>query len=232
MDALSAKISANLALLISGDPSLWDMVQTSFTVSLLAIVCITPPALALAFVLTYLRFPGRRLLVSLFHALLAVPAIVIGMTIYLLLSHSGPLGDLQLLFTRPAMIAGQMLLGFPIVVAVAHSALKGADSSAWETARTLGASPPRTVLTVLYEVRFGLFTALLLAFGRVIGEVGCAMVVGGNILQHTRSVSTATALEASKGEFTQGIALGVVLLLLAFLLVLGLNALQDRLEQA
>ncbi len=157
---------------------------------------------------------------------------VVGLTLYLLLSRAGPFGDLRLLFTQTAMILGQMILAFPIVVAMSHAALQASDRGAWETARTLGASPLRGMLTVMYEVRFGLFAAIVAAFGRVIAEVGCALMVGGNILHHTRNITTAIALETSKGEFAQGIALGIVLLVLALALNLSLNAMQNRLQHA
>ena len=141
------------------------------------------------------------------------------MTLYLLLSRAGPLGDWRLLFTQSAMILGQMALSFPVLLVMAHSAFQAGDRRALETALTLGASMPRAVFTVMYEVRFGLAAAIVAAFGRVVAEVGCSMMVGGNILHVTRNIPTAIALETSKGEFTQGIALGIVLVILA----LGLN---------
>jgi len=142
----------------------------------------------------------------------------VGLTLYLVLSRQGPLGDWKLLFTQSAMVMGQVALCIPILVAMGHSALQAADRRAWETARTLGAGPLRAVLTVMHEVRFGLLAALLAAYGRIIAEVGASMMLGGNILHHTRNIPTAIALETSKGEFTQGIALGIVLLILAFVL--------------
>jgi len=232
LDDLNTTIAAALGRLITGDRALWDIIQVSLIVSLQAIIYITPPALVLAFVTARFSFPGRRLLISLFHVLLALPAIVVGMTLYLIFSRSGPLADLQLLFTQSAMLAGQMLLGFPIVAAIAHAALKGQDQTAWETARTLGASPVQGMLTVLYEARFGVLVAVLVAFGRVIAEVGCALIIGGNILHHTRNITSAIAMEANKGDFTQGIALGIVLLIVALLFIVSLNVLQNRLEDA
>ena len=165
------------------------------------------------------QFPGRRLLLSTFNTLLALPAVVVGLTVYMLLSRSGPLGDLRLLFTQQAMIIGQIILCLPILVAMGHSAIQAADRRAWETALTLGAPPWRAMLTLMHEVRFGLMSAVIAAFGRVIAEVGSSMMVGGNILNYTRNIPTAIALETSKGEFAQGIALGIVLLAMA----LGLN---------
>ena len=218
METLGNATSNALFLLISGDAELWKIVAISFQVSITAILIATPPALLTAFVLAYGRFPGRRVLISLFSTLLSIPAVVIGLTFYLLLSRQGPLGEWRLLFTQTAMILGQIALSFPILVAMGHSALQSADRRAWETALTLGANPLRAVATVMWEVRFGLLAALLAAFGRIVAEVGASMMLGGNILNYTRNIPTAIALETSKGEFAQGIALGIVLLTLSFTL--------------
>ena len=218
METLANATANALFLLISGDAELWQIVAISFQVSVTAILIATPPALLTAFVLAYGRFPGRRVLISLFSTLLSIPAVVIGLTFYLLLSRQGPLGEWRLLFTQTAMILGQIALSFPILVAMGHSALQSADRRAWETALTLGAKPLRAVATVMWEVRFGLLAALLAAFGRIVAEVGASMMLGGNILNYTRNIPTAIALETSKGEFAQGIALGIVLLALSFTL--------------
>ena len=147
---------------------------------------------------------------------------------YLLLSRAGPLGDLHWLFTQQAMIIGQIILSFPILVAMSHASLQTSDCRAWETAITLGARPLYAALTVLREARFGLMAAVIAAFGRIIAEVGSSMMVGGNILNYTRNIPTAIALETSKGSFTQGIALGMVLLFLALLLNLLLTYFQGK----
>jgi tungstate transport system permease protein len=221
MDTLSNAILAALHLLVSGDTELWEIISISFRVSGVAILVATPPALVIAFLLTYKRFPGRRVLISIFSTLLSVPAVVVGLTLYLLLSRHGSMGDWKLLFTQSAMVLGQIALSFPILVAMGHAALQAADKRAWETALTLGASPLRAFYSVMREVRFGLLAALLAAFGRIIAEVGASMMLGGNIMHYTRNIPTAIALETSKGEFSRGIALGLVLLILAF----SLNAL-------
>jgi len=208
-----------LGLLLSGDRALWEIVGVSFSVSLRAILIATPPALVVAYLLAWHRFPGQRLLVSLFETLLALPAVVVGLTVYLLLSRRGPLGELGWLFTQPAMIIGQIILAFPILVAMAHAAFRALDPHALETARTLGAGALRGFATLSREAQFGLGAAVVAAFGRIIAEVGSSMMVGGNILHYTRNIPTAIALETSKGSFAQGIALGLVLLVLS----LGLN---------
>lgn len=232
MDELIQSLSRALSLIVSGDAGLWEFVSTSLFVSLQAILYTAPVALLLAFALTHLHFPGRRLLLSTFQALMAAPALMVGLVLYLLLSRAGPLGDLQLMFTMPAMIMGQMLLAFPIVVALAYAAFAATDRAAWETARTLGAGGPRAVMTTMNEARLGLYAALIAAFGRVLGEVGCALVVGGNILHHTRSVPGAIFVEYNRGAAVEGIALGAVLLALALLLIIGVNSVQSRVAGA
>ncbi len=228
MDSLVDASKQALMLLFSGDTALWTVVGISFRVSAQAIVYTAVLALPLAFILAYGHFPGRRSLIALFNSLMAVPAVVIGLTLYLLLSRSGPFGNLHLLFTQKAMILGQMMLCLPVLVAMGHSAIQAADRRAWETALTLGASSWRAMLTLLFEVRFALLAALIAGFGRIIAEVGSSMMVGANILNHTRNIPTAIALETSKGEFAQGIALGLVLLILALLLNTVLTLLQGR----
>jgi tungstate transport system permease protein len=217
-----------LILLFSWEPALWDIIGISFSVSLRAILVCAPVAIVVAFVLTVGRFPGRRALISMFNSLMAVPAVVVGLTVYLLLSRSGPMGDLKLLFTQTAMIIGQMVLAFPLLVAMSHAALQAAEKSAWETAITLGANPWQAMLTIMREVRFGLMAAVIAGFARIIAEVGCSMMVGGNILGVTRNIPTAIALETSRGEFVQGIALGMVLLFLALFLNFVLSFMQGK----
>ena len=217
-----------LILLLSWEPALWDIIGISFSVSLRAILVCAPIAILVAFVLTVGRFPGRRAQISVFNSLMAIPAVVVGLTVYLLLSRSGPMGDLKLLFTQTAMIIGQIVLAFPLLVAMSHAALQAAEKSAWETAITLGANPWQAMLTIMREVRFGLMAAVIAGFARIIAEVGCSMMVGGNILGVTRNIPTAIALETSKGEFVQGIALGMVLLFLALFLSFVLSFMQGK----
>lgn len=228
MASISSATWQAIQLLLSGNADLWEIILISFRVSLIAIALATPPAILMAFLLAFGKFPGRRLLIAITNTALAIPAVVVGLTLYLVLSRSGPLGEWRLLFTQTAMIIGQIVLAFPLLVAMAHTALQAADRRAWETARMLGASKLRAIWTLMYEVRFGLMSALLASFGRIIAEVGASMMLGGNILHYTRNIPTAIALETSKGEFAQGIALGLVLLLLAFILNLLLHYFQGK----
>lgn len=232
MQSLAEANRDALMLLLSGDPGLWTIIGISVSVSMQAVLIAAPVALVVAFTLAHWRFPGRRLLIAAFNTLLALPAVVVGLTVYMLLSRNGPMGDLRLLFTQSAMVIGQIILCFPLLVAVSHSAIQAADQRAWETAITLGAGPWQAMLTLMHEVRFGLFSALIAGFGRIVAEVGCSMMVGGNILGYTRNIPTAIALETSKGEFAQGIALGLVLLVLALVLNFVLMLFQGRGEIA
>jgi tungstate transport system permease protein len=218
MESLSASTAESFRLLFSGDAALWVIIFTSFSVSVRAILIAAPLAFVVAFLMAHLRYRGRRTMIAGFSAMQSIPAVVVGLTVYLVLSRSGPLGDLQLLFTHTSMIIGQILLSFPLLVALSHAAFQAADRRVWETSVTLGAKPTRAFLTLIHEIRFGLIAALLAGFGRIIAEVGCSMMVGGNILGYTRNIPTAIALETTRGEFAQAIALGMVLLTLALLL--------------
>ena len=214
------------ALLLRGDPELLQIIWLSIWLSLAAIALISPPSIALGLILAKRRFPGQRALVVLVQALLSFPTVVIGLVIYLLLSRRGPLGSFELLFSPTAIVIGYMVIAFPILVVFTVSAVQGADPRVFETARSLGASRSRAALTTLWEVRFGIIAAVVNAFGRVISEVGCAIMVGGNIAGLTRNMPTAIALETSKGDFTQGIALGMVLMVIA----LGVNVVMALLQ--
>jgi tungstate transport system permease protein len=211
---------AALRLLFSGDPELWQIVGVSLSVTLRAMLMAMPLGIGIGYLLATLEFPGRRPLIVVTQGLLASPTVVVGLILYLLLSRQGVLGPLQLLFTQTAMVIGQVLIALPVLIAFSLAAIQGADPRARETAVALGASAPRIAWTMLVEVRFALMAAVCNAFGRVVSEIGCSLMVGGNIAGVTRNIPTAIALETSKGEFAQGIALGIVLLVVA----LGINS--------
>lgn len=227
MDLLEPTRQA-FALLLAGDPRLVEAIWLSLWTSIVAIAIVAPPSVALGFLLARRRFPGRRALVVLVQALLSFPTVVIGLVIYLLLSRRGPLGFLELLFTPGAIIIGYAMIAFPILVVFTVSAVQGADPRVYETARCLGAGRIRASVTTLWEVRFGVLAAVVNGFGRVISEVGAAIMVGGNIEGLTRNIPTAIALETSKGDFAQGIALGMVLMAVALGVNIALALLQGR----
>ena len=217
-----------LRLLFGGDAELWLIIWISLKVAVLGLVLALLPGIAAGYVLAMTRFPGRRVLVVTVQSLLSFPTVVVGLVLYMLLSRSGPLGGWQLLFTQDAMILGQAILAFPIMAAFTLSAVQGADPRAHETAIGLGAGPLRAAFTTLNEVRFAVLAATLNGFGRAISEVGCALMIGGNISGLTRNITTAIALETSKGEFAQGIALGLVLMAFALAVNAALALLQGE----
>lgn len=214
------------ALLFSGDASLWQIIWISLKTSVIALLVATPVAVIAGYLIATRSFTGRRIVIWITQATLSLPTVLIGLLLYLALTRQGPLGGLQWLFSQPAIIAGQVLIALPVLIAFTLAAVQAADPRLAETAISLGASRWRVMLTVLYEVRFGVMAAVIHGYGRVISEVGCAIMVGGNIAGETRTITTAIALETSKGEFAQGIALGIVLVTVALAMNAGLMLLQ------
>jgi len=228
MESLLSTILDAITLLFSGDAELWNIIGISFRISTTAILIAMVPAVLIGFLLAYTDFLGRRLLISIFNTLLAVPAVVVGLTLYIVLSRQGPLGEWKLLFTQTAMVLGQIALSFPILVAMSHTAFQSVEVRAWDTARTLSKNPLHAFFIIMREVRFGLLGALLAGYGRIIAEVGASMMLGGNILNSTRNIPTAIAMETSKGDFSQGIALGIILVSMAFFLTISLQYMQGK----
>lgn len=223
---ISEAIRQAFSMLAQGDAELWQIIWVSLKTSLISLALASVPAAIGGYLVASSAFRGRRIVIWLIQAALSLPTVLLGLLLYLLLSRQGALGPLHWLFEQSAIIAGQTLIALPVLIAFTLSAVQAADFRIAETAITLGASRLRVMLTVLFEVRFGVMAALIYGFGRVLSEVGCAMMVGGNIAGETRTITTAIALETSKGEFAQGIALGVVLITLALLLNAALMLLQ------
>jgi tungstate transport system permease protein len=214
-DLTSALVEA-LRLIVSADADVVAAVWASLRFSLVSTTLAAAIGVPLGAVIALVPFRGRRVTVAIFDTLLALPTVVVGLTVYAMLSRQGPLGGFGLLFTPWAIIAGQTVLVVPIVTALTRSAVASVDPIFADTARTLGAGPWRTGLAVLGEARGGVFAACGTAFGRAIGEVGVSMMLGGNIDGFTRTMTTVIALETSKGEFELALALGLVLLVVAF----------------
>ncbi len=217
-----------LQLLVNFDAELWEIVAVSFSVSITAISLVVLPAILMSFVLAYTDFRGKWFLLSIINTLQAVPTVVIGLLLYMLLSRAGPWGGWQMLFTQKAMIFGQMLICFPVLVSMMHGALQSSDRRMIETSLTLGVSLPRVAATMIWETRFPLLAAVIAGFSRIVTEVGCSMMVGGNIMGVTRNIPTAIAMESSKGAFAQGVALGIVLLSLALALNFFLSSMRGK----
>lgn len=217
-----------IELVFAFDREIQSIVWTSLYTSCTAIVLSALLAVPAGVLLGLAQFRGRRVLVTLLNTLMALPTVVVGLVLFGLFSRQGPVGSLGLLFTPLAMIVGQMVLAIPIIANYVLAAVKGSDKRIINTALTLGATPLQAGIQLLREIRFGVMAAVIAGFGRVIGEVGVAMMLGGNIRGSTRTMTTAIALETSKGEFAFGLALGMVLLSVALFVNLFLNLLQQR----
>jgi len=217
---------AAFGLLFSGDAALWHIVWVTFKTSIVGLLLAAPIAIFIGYMIATHDFPGRRIVIWLAQAALALPTVLVGLILYLTLSRSGPFGSLQWLFTQTGVTLGQALIVLPVLTAFTLSAVQAADPRLAETAIVHGASRWRLMLTILHEVRFGVMAAIINGFGRVVSEVGCAMMVGGNIAGVTRTITTAITLETSKGEFAQGIALGIILITFALLINAGMLLVQ------
>ena len=211
---------AGLGLIASLESNLVEIVALSLAVSLTAVLLATLIGLPLGAAIAVGRFPGRRSVIVVLNALMGLPPVVVGLIVYLLLSRAGPLGELGLLFTPPAMVLAQTILILPIIAALCRQAVEDAWREYEEQLRSLGAHGVRAALTVLWDIRFSLLTAVLAGLGRASAEVGAVMIVGGNIDGVTRVMTTTIALETSKGDLPLALALGVVLIGI----VLALNA--------
>ena len=209
-----------LELLVSGDREVWFITWTSLRFSLSSTLIACLPGVPLGVLIAIRRFPGRRALLAILSSLMALPTVVVGLIVYFLISRSGPLGSLGLLFTPSAVVVGQAILALPIVTSMTASSLSRLDPLFPEALITLGAAKRDILWMSVREARGPVLSACLAAFGRVVGEVGAAMMLGGNIRGFTRTITTAIALETSKGEFGLGLALGIILMAMA----LGVNA--------
>jgi len=228
MDFLAEGFRRALALIFAGDAEVYGVALLTFKVAIAATVIACALGLPLGFVLATKPFWGRRAALTVVNTALAFPTVVVGLVLYGLLSRRGPLGGLGWLYTWQAIVIGDVLLAFPIAVALSAAAVQGVDPRIRRSAETLGAGPWRTGWTVAREARFALAAVLTAAFGQVVAEVGAAMIVGGNIRGATRTLTTAVALHTAQGDFGLALALGLILLLLALLVNVALQALQGR----
>jgi len=210
------------------DPQLAAIVGLSLQVSLSAVAIAVLAGLPLGAAIGVGRFPGRQALIILLNALMGLPPVVVGLLVYLLLSRAGPLGQFGILFTPAAMVVAQTILIVPIVAALSRQVIEDAWQEYREQLTSLGAGPVRASMTLLWDTRFSLVTIILAGFGRAAAEVGAVLIVGGNIDGVTRVMTTAIALETSKGDLPLALALGIVLLSL----VLALNAAAYLIKEA
>jgi tungstate transport system permease protein len=210
------------------DPRLWQIVALSLAVSVSAVVLAALLGMPLGAAIAVTRFPGRQAVIVVLNALMGLPPVVVGLFIYLLLSRAGPLGSLGLLFTPQAMVIAQTVLVLPIIAALVRQAVEDAWREYEEQLRSLGVEGMAAALTVLWDIRFSLLTALLAGLGRASAEVGAVMIVGGNIDGVTRVMTTTIALETSKGDLPLALGLGLVLIAI----VLALNAGASLIKEA
>ncbi len=228
MGYFSEGMSKAIDLLLHMDDATFSAIQATLSSTSCALIIATILGLPLGFLLGYTNFPGKKFLRLVSDTLLAFPTVLIGLVVYVFITYRGPLGQFGLLFTLPGMVIGQSILALPIVISWTAQAVESLDSRCRETLLTLGASPSQLALQTIREVRYDLGMVCVTAFGRVVTEVGVAMMLGGNIRYSTRTMTTAISLETSKGEFAQGIALGIVLLLVAFLVNFLLSWLRQK----
>jgi len=210
----------------SFDKEVLNIVLLSFRVSSTAVFLSSFVSLPLGLLLTLKDFPGRRVIISIVNSLLMVPAVAIGLIVYLLLSRRGPLGAVGLLYTSWAMVVAQALLAIPIITSLSLAAFQSVKRGVRETALTLGANLRQLILTMFKESRYPLLAALIMAFARLIGETGMTMMIGGNIRGSTRVMTTTIALETMKGRFELAIVLGIILLVVCGLIGIPLQLLQ------
>ena len=219
MDYILAGVLKAFGLLFEGDPQTYAAVRTTVSVSSLSIFASLILGIPLGFLLGRNRFPGKRAVRTVVDTLLSFPTVVIGLLVYAFISRQGPLGEMGLLFTVPGIAIGQTILGLPTVVAVTATSVENLDRRLGQTLLTLGADSRQILLSTIVEARYGLMLAAATAYGRIVSEVGISMMVGGNIKWHTRTITTAIALETSKGEFELALALGLILMVIA----IGIN---------
>jgi tungstate transport system permease protein len=218
MNNLQEAFGRAAALIASGDPILAEIVLLSLRVSLSAVLLSTLFGLPIGAAIAVGRFPGRQAVIVVLNAMMGLPPVVVGLLVYLMLSRAGPLGEFGILFTPAAMVIAQTILILPIIAALSRQAIEDAWAEYQEQLRSLGAGRLSAAFTLLWDTRFSLLTAVLAGFGRAAAEVGAVMIVGGNIDGVTRVMTTAIALETSKGDLPLALGLGVILISLVLIL--------------
>lgn len=226
MDYFLQALKSATGLILSLDREVYIVVWTSLKISVTATFLASVISIPLGFLIAFNDFIGRKLLIHILNTLMAIPTVVVGLLFYGILTRQGPLGDLSILYTPYAIILGECVLIIPIIWNLSITAVSSADPRLMKTCDAMGANSIQKGLLFINEVRYGLLAAIVVGFGRAIGEIGVAMMLGGNIEGFTRTITTAIALETSKGEFEFGLALGILLLLVAFIV----NAVLQRFQ--
>jgi len=228
MDSILTAFTDAFRLIIHFDANLLGIILLSLKVSGLALVIATCVGIPAGAALGLAKFPGRGFAISAMNTGMGLPPVVVGLFVYLLLSRKGPLGFMGLLYSPSAMIIAQTILALPIVISLCRSAIKSVDPVIEQAARTLGATRGQVIVTIIREARYGILSAVITAFGRVMAEVGAILIVGGNIAGYTRVMTTTIALETDKGNFELALALGIILLALSFIINAVLHSIQKK----
>ena len=228
MHSIIQGFAAAFRLIITLNPELVRIVLLSLQVSGSALVLATLIGLPLGAYLALRRVPLRGLVISLLNTGMGLPPVAVGLFLYLILSRSGPMGFLSLLYTPVAMVIAQCILALPIVASLAHAAIANVDPVIRQAAITLGATPSQEGLAIIKEARHGITAGVIAGLGRVMAEVGAILIVGGNIAGYTRVITTTIALETDKGNFELAIALGIILLTISFAITLALRFVQRQ----
>jgi tungstate transport system permease protein len=215
-------------LILTGNAETYSAILATVKVSSYSILCSLLLGIPLGFCLGYFNFSGKKPLRTTVDTLMALPTVFIGLLVYAFLTHRGPMGSFNLLFTLPGIAIGQTILALPIVIGLSATAIESLDKKLRIAILSMGANRKQLFLTSLWESRHGILAGAIAAYGRVMTEVGISMMVGGNIKWHTRTITTAIALETNKGQFGMGIALGLVLLAIAFCVNLSVSFLRRR----
>lgn len=219
MDYILEGLEQAFQLIFSFDREVYEIVWLSIYISIISTILSSLIGIPFGVLIATNSFKGKKLLLSVFNTMMAFPTVVVGLFVYAFISHQGPLGSMELMFTNKAIIIGQVILGIPIMISLVAGRLEDIEDGVKELSLMLGASKTRMRLTLMREGKDGILNAGFVTFGRLIGEVGIAMMLGGNIKHHTRTMTTAIALESSKGEFQLALALGIILLLCAFIII-------------
>jgi len=226
LDFILEGILSAFGLLLSGDAETFSAIKATLYTSSISILFAIITGFPIGFILGFYEFRARRVLRLLSDVALAMPTVAIGLILYAFISRNGPLGELGLLFTLKAVMLGQFVLALPIIVSLSASVIENMDKKHYLNIMNYRLSPLNLILCVLYELRYALLVVIATAYGRIVAEVGVAMMIGGNIKYFTRTITTAISLETNKGEFAMGIALALVLILIAFAVNLAIHALK------
>ena len=226
MDFLLNGFAEAFNLLLNGNLETYSAIKATLYTSSVSILFAVVVGFPLGFILGFYDFKGRKILRLLSDTALAMPTVAIGLILYAFITRNGPLGSLNLLFTLKAVMLGQFVLALPIIISLTASVVENMEKKHYLTILNLRLAPAKLVFCVLYELRYALMVVIATAYGRIVAEVGVAMMIGGNIKYFTRTITTAVSLETNKGEFAMGIALAMVLIFIAFLVNLAIFALR------